>query len=256
MRQEAAKEQKEFNQRHGLVPQKLQRRKSVYVAEPHADEDDNDEKIVPPEPKKRKISNSDSNLNGNESIGVEPPTKQKTVRRKAQIKLPVKMPNKSRKKTIPDQTPLDDADDATDIINDGTNCTNGDTGDAGDDVEKMETNKLDPQSECSDVNDRIESEAASSSTSTGSKKSKNAGNVEPPGEKPPSSIFEYFARFVHTGKSRKAQKAFDKLTKHEQKRLRIDYNEMVEAYVVHLKKYLASIPKKDAVAYVSILSNS
>lgn len=234
------------------MPQKAQRRKSIYVAKPHVveDEDDHDEKSVTPESKKRKTSNSE----GNESVGVEPVAKKVTIRRKAQIKLPLKTQNKSRKKK-PDQTPLNDTSDANGA-NDDTIATNGSI-ENGDNVPNMEMNKLDPQSETSEVNDRIESEAASSSTSTGfkkrSKKEKKTETVEPPGDKPPSSLFEYFSRFVHTGKPRKAQKAFDKLTKHDQKRLRIDYNETVEAYVTHLKKYLASLRKEDAIAYVSIL---
>lgn len=263
MKQEAAKEQKEFNKRHGIVPQKPQRRKSIYVAKPHADNDDNDdndEKSVPPEPKKQKISND------NESADIESPTKQVTKRRKAQIKLPVKTPKKSQK-NIPKQTPLnetnDDVHDAT-ISNDNAiaNDSNAINGTNGDDVENTtEMNKLDQQSEPSDVNDRIDSEAASSSTSTGSKKrskkeKKAETAVEEPGDKPPSSLFEYFARYVHTGKPRKAQKAFDKLTKHEEKRLKLEYNETVESYVERLKKYLASIPKEEAILYVSITSDS
>lgn len=284
MKEEAIKEQKEFNERHGLKPQKQKRKKAV---EQTIIEDDNDKKSGPPSPKKQKISST----NGNESVGngkrnnrSPPQTKKGTNRRKAQIKLPKKAPPKSRKK-IADAKPANDAQDAD------TNVTCGEVN--GDEKEETQTEiqtetqteiqtetqakiqteternteaqmetetetertKLNSQSELSDANDRIESEAASSSTDTstkrGSKKQKNTKAVEPPGSKPPSTVFEYFARFIHTGKPRKAQKAFDKLTKMEEKRIRIDYNEMVEAYVTHLKKYLASIPKAEAVAYVS-----
>lgn len=248
LKREAAEEQEQFNKRHGLYPKKWSRKKSMCVEEPgadmHLDED-------APIPKKRKISEP------NKSIDDEPPRKQVTVRRKAQFKLPKKTPSKSKKQKVPERTPSDEEhNDVNDVKEfDAASDTNNEP----DGNLKMEK-RSESQSETSDVNDRIESETASSSTGVNGakkkKRSKNhakAQNVEPPGEKPPPSLFDYFAKHIHTGKPRKAQKAFDKLTKQERKRMSIDYNEMVEVYVGQLKNYLASMSQKDTVAYVSML---
>lgn len=209
-------------------------------------------------------SDKESNVE-NSTSNDEAPTKQVTIRRKAQIKLPEKRPTKAEKliadltstpSSSPPPSPPPNDNDGNESH--GSNINEADTSNVNH-VDESKSNKLDSQSELSDVNnDRVESEAASSSTSGMSfkkkaKKGKKAETVEPPGEKPPSSLFEYFARFIHTGKPRKAQKVFYKLSKPERKRLAIDYNEKVEAYVTNLKKYLASLPKEEAIAYVSIV---
>lgn len=85
-----------------------------------------------------------------------------------------------------------------------------------------------------------------------SKKDKRA-SVQPPPPKPPSSVEKYFKHHVFTGKPKKARKAFDKLSKKERKLLQTEYNDKVESYVSHLKKYLASLPRDEAVAYVSFV---
>lgn len=93
MKQEAIKEQQEFNRRHGLVPPN--RRKSTYVersAIPESDGEENEEKpsITP---KKRKLSQT----NDNGSVEDEPAEKKPNIRRRAQIKLPVKRQTKAQK---------------------------------------------------------------------------------------------------------------------------------------------------------------
>lgn len=292
--QEVTKQQNEFNERHGIVPQKVQRRKSVYIEqliEMHSDEendekdnevdkavdnrDENKEKSPLLTPIKRKHSNS----NGNEFSDDEPPTKKITTRRKPQIKMPFKPLAKKQPKK-PDHT-------ASNIVNDDVTD--------GNDTIKKEPENLNSPSESGDVNDRSECEEATSSTRTASKKKsrnekthktveslsestsdvndrdeheiascstvtspkkkskkeKKEKNIEPPGAKPPSTFFDYFAKHIHTGKPRKAQKTFDKLTKDERKQYTIEYNELLETYVTHLKKYLGTLSKVEAEAYVS-----
>lgn len=106
------------------------------------------------------------------------------------------------------------------------------------------------------TNGRVDSDAANSSQSESSAKKKSKKDkvkniVEPPPPKPPSAIEDYFKLHIFTGKPRKAQKAFNKLTKKERKHLQIEYNDKVESYVKHLKLFLASLPRDEAVAYVS-----
>lgn len=276
MKKEAIMEQEEFNKRHGLKPEKQKRRKSVYIERPEVEDDDDDD--APSEPKKQKVSDT----NGNESIGngkgdgatpspAKKVTKKATKQKKPQIKLPKKTPPKPRKKKA-DAKP---AKNTETVATNDTSAVNGDVEEETQNETQIETEaethnesqmetdtertRQNSQSELSEANDRIESEAAGSSTDTSTKKKpkkqKKSSKIEPPGDKPPSSVFEYFARFIHTGKPRKAQKAFDRLTKMEEKRIRIDYNELVETYVTKLKKYLASLPKEEAVAYVSEFLN-
>lgn len=229
----------------------------MHVKEPaddmDPDEQTNGQNEMASKSKKRKKSEPKDD----ESIDDQPQKK----RQKAQFKLPKKTPIKMKKEIVEQEPPNEN------------NHSLDDTNDENTDVNtlniqmKVEKRSDQSQSEFSDANDRIECEEASTSinaatgvnTKKRSKKDKKAKaekkpkNVEPPGEKPPSDLFGYFAMHIHTGKPHKVQKAFDKLTKHERKRLSIEYNEMVEAYVTHLKKYLASLPKEDAVAYVSIV---
>lgn len=95
LRQEAVKEQKEFNERHGVVPQKLRRRKSVYIERPVLDSDAEDNEEKPSTPSKKR---KQSQTNGNASGDDEPPTKKTTNRRRAQIKLPAKRPKTKAQK--------------------------------------------------------------------------------------------------------------------------------------------------------------
>lgn len=226
MKKVATKEQEEFKERHGLVAPKAKRRKSVYVEQPaeiHSDDDDDVRGKRAPNPKKRKVSIS----NASESSDGVLQTKQITIQPKSSIKSPTKL--------NPMQMTSNDIDEA-------------------DKKKKKKKKKLNSISESSDFN---ENEIATSSTvvtspKKKSKKGKKEKSIEPPGEKPPSSEFEYFAAYIHTGKPRKAQKAFNKLTEEEKQQLNTEYKEKVDAYVTHLKTYLASLSKEDAVAYVSI----
>lgn len=214
------------------------RRKSIFVAKPiekQTDEETDGEeepKLSSPKPKKRKQSSSSAV----ESSSDEIKTKQIQLQPKSPLKSPLKSPSKSNPvPTIVNHTPSKDVNTAKKKL------------------------KLNSFSESSDTNERQESDAASSSTSVSSKKKskkekkeKKDKVVEPPGDKPPSTIEQYFAKYVHTGKPRKAQKAFNKLPKKELKELKSEYNEKVESYVNKLKIYLASLSQADAIAYVSI----
>lgn len=227
MKQVALKEQEQFNERHGLVAQKGKRRKSIYVEHPielRSDEEDDREKIAF-KPMKRKISIS----NAIESSDDEPRTKQITIHPKSSIKSPTKL--------IPVVT-----------TNDQTECKDIDETNK----KKKKKKKLKSLSESSDFNDRDDVGIAGCSTVTSpKKKSKKEKIIEPPGAKPPQTEFEYFAMHIHTGKPRKAQKAYNKLTEQEKKQLETKYKEEVDGYFAHLKKYLTSLSKEDAMAYVS-----
>lgn len=168
-------------------------------------------------PKKRKISN------GSESSGGVPPTKQITLQSKSSSK----STPKSNLSLVIDEVASND---------DETNKTK----------KNKKKKKLNSLSESSDINENV------TSPKKKSKKDKKEKSIEPPGEKPPPSEFEYFAKYVHTGKPRKAQKAYNKLSEEEKQNLTIDYKEKVDGYVTQLKAYLASLPKAEAVAYVSI----
>lgn len=222
MKKVANKEQEEFKERHGLVAPKAKRRKSVYVEHPAEviSDDDDDRGKIAPSPKKRKISIS----NDSQSSDGVAPTKQITIEPKSPIKSPTKL--------NPMQIASNDIDEGN----------------------KKKKKKLNSISESSDFN---EYEIATSSTvvtnpKKKSKKEKNGKSIEPPGEKPPPSELEYFATFIHTGKPRKARKAYNKLTEEEKQQVSAQYEEKVDAYSTHLRKYLASLFKEDAVAYVSI----
>lgn len=236
LKEKAAEEQQAFNERHGVTPQKLKRRKSVYVEKPTAtvksENDDNDDDVDDEEqncstPKKmRKISTSSQDSTANH----EKNTKQIQIQPKSSpLKSPIKF-------TLP--TPSKE-------------------------VKKEKKQKSNSVSESSDFNEVGESDAPSTSSNSISskkkskkeKKGKKEKSIEPPGEKPPSTFDVYFAKFIHTGKPHKAKKALNKLTKKEVKQFKAEYNEKVESYVNHLKTYLSTLSKDDAVAYVSISTN-
>lgn len=228
MKQEALAEHEQFRQRHGLGTQKGKRRKSIYVEQPaelSSDKDDGGQNA--PKPKKPKLSSP----NADESSDSEPPTKQITAKSKSPIKSPVK--------SNPVLASVDQK-----------------AKDKGE-VSKKEK-KLNSLSVSSDFNDRVDSELTSSSPIASpkkkSKKQKKEKSVAPPGPKPPQTEFEYFAKEIHTGKPRKAQKAYKKLTEQERLQLTAAYTEKVDGYMAHMKKYLKSLSKEDAAAYVSVYS--
>lgn len=226
LKEKAILEQEQFNERHGLTPQKAQRRKSVYLEQPPEEFSDHEEEeaeaepvISSPQPKKRKTSIS-SAFDEQSSTERDSET---TIKREQTT--PVKLAPPTNFTVL--HTPLKS-------------------------MEKKRKNKLNSESE--DFTGKEESDAANSSRGASakkkSKKEKKTEIIEPPGDKPPCTLFSYFATQIHTGKPRKAQKAFDKLTKKERKELTAEYNEKTENYVAQLKKYLASLSKEDAVAYV------
>lgn len=208
----AIKEQDDFKARHGLVAQKAKRRKSVYVEKPaEVNSDDDADSEKNASLKQKKRKIS----NTSETSDDVKPTKQITIQPKSPIQSPIK---------------------SIDI----------------DETAKKKKKKLNSLSESSELNDRDENDIAiGTSPKKKSKKEKKEKSVEPPGEKPPPNQFEYFAMHIHTGKPRKAQKAYNKLTEEEQRRLEIEYTDKVDVYVKQLKKYLASLSKEDAAAYVS-----
>lgn len=115
--------------------------------------------------------------------------------------------------------------------------------------------KKDKKGDSQDAPDESES-SASAVTATPTKKkkkkdkTKDSEAVKPP-QKPPSSLLKYFAENVYVGKPRKMERAFEKLSKKERKQLNVEYNEKVENYVTQLRTFLSSLPKEQAVAFVS-----
>lgn len=229
MKEKAANEQNEFNARHGLTKQSVKRRKSVYV-EPIERSSDQENEASPSKSKKRKFSSSSAAESAVESTSSadDATTKQNKI----------KSPTKNDSSKLNSELTLPSP------------------------IKTVEKKKLNSMSESGDNNDRSESDVASSSTSTSSKKKakkekkkKKSKIVQPPTDKPPSTPFKYFAKYVHTGKASKAQKAYDRLTKKESKHLMAEFNEKIESYVVQLKKYLSSLSNEDARAYVSIFDD-
>lgn len=249
MKEKALKEQNEFNERHG-VKKILKRRKSTFVQQHPEDEADEEkeedeeeqENEIPPTPKKRKISSSSTFESGSDETNakqMKTPTKQKSP-----TKLNSPKPNavpvvQSPKKVIEAQS-LNTVDEERE---------------KNKKEKKKSKKKKKLNSESSEHNDKSESDAGHSSSSTSSnknsKKEKKSKTIEPPDEKPPSELFQYFVKYVHTGKPHKAQKAFDKLPKKERKQLKAEYNEKVQIYLDRLKDYLASLSQGEAIAYVS-----
>lgn len=230
------KEQEEFNERHGVTPMKIKRRKSTFV---ERDTETEEALFTPPLPpiKKRKISVS---THGSES-GTEDTKKQTPIKSEPIAKISPTKVNSVKQSQIP-----------ITVIHDPLNS-----------IEKKRS-KL--NSETSDSNiDQLDSDAIDSTTPSSSKKKskkekknkkeKKSKEMPPPDpeSKPPADLFTYFARNVHTGKPHKARKAFDRLTKAEKKQINGEYNEKVDKYVTHLKEYLATLPKDEAVAFVRLI---
>lgn len=239
LKERAAKEQEAFNERHGVTPKKRARRKSTFIE--HHSESDDEDVVEKPTPRKRKIPVA----NFNETISEEKHTKQ------IKLKSPTKAgPLKAKVKV--DISPVKIAQSPVKIDLSPIKYT---------EEEKKKKTK-ETVSESSQQNDvHAESDATQSSGSTSSKKKhkkekkeKKVETVEPPGEKPPSSEFKYFVKYMYTGKPHKARKAFGKMTKRERKHLAAEFNEKAEAYVEKLRKYVKSLPKDEAVAYVSIVN--
>lgn len=207
-----------FNERHGTTKKRSKITKSV--AEVHSQESELDEELGSPEPKKCKESLSSA---------LESPSSDSDSHKK-QMKPQKESPLKSPIKSSP----------ASSIV-----------------LPSPSKNGEKSISEASDTNtEKHESDTAGSSvsetsTKKKSKKNKKSKEIQAP-EKPSSSVFEYFAANVHTGKAKKAKKAFRKLSKKEMKSVKLKYNEIVETYVAQLKAYLATLPRDEAISYVSI----
>lgn len=248
MKEKASKEQNKFNELHGVTPKKIKRRKSTFVQErPEiSDDEKEEEEVIPPKSKKRKVSVS-SNL---ESDSDERNTKQ------IQFKLPTKQKSNG---ISPAPSPIKTTQSPAKAFQSPSKVPQSPSKTVTDKIKKRLYSDSSVASERETVNSKSESDAAQSSGSTSDKKSvkkklkkeKKSKIVEPPGDKPPSTLFKYFADQIHTGKPSKAAKAFDKLPKKERKHLNSEYNEKVEAYVAQLKIYLGSLSKEDAIDYVS-----
>lgn len=254
LKEKAIKEQEEFNERHGLTPHK--RRKSVYLEHPvevvySDDEEEKEEQekkpiIKLPKPKKRKTSESSP---FEEPAFIEPIHRTPTKQEKSS---PVKQKLTKQEKPSPaKQTPIKQA-----AVSQTPTKQAAVLQTPPKSVEEKKKKKL-SVSESDEYTGKEESDAGNSSASTSSKKKskkeKKSETVAEPGDKPPSTFFKYFATHIHTGKPHKAQKRFNKLTKDEKKQLTAEYNEKVQSYVANLKKYLASLSKQDAIAYVCII---
>lgn len=101
-----------------------------------------------------------------------------------------------------------------------------------------------------------EAEASTNSSISECKKSKKpehqkTNGVSYPGERPPPTVLDYYAKFVYSGKPHKMQKSFQKLSQKEKKELTAQHNEKVEKYVSQLKTYLGSLTKEEAILHVS-----
>lgn len=112
---------------------------------------------------------------------------------------------------------------------------------------KKKRNKL--ISESSEFTEKSESEGSSKSHKK-KKEKKYKSEIAPP-VKPPSTFLKYFTSNIHTGKPNKAKKALKRMAKKERKELEAEYSDKVQSYIVHLKKYLETLSKEDAAAYVS-----
>lgn len=103
-----------------------------------------------------------------------------------------------------------------------------------------------------------EAEASTSSSMSEGKKNKKPAQqkskdeISLPGERPPSTVLDYYAKCVYSGKPHKVQRSFEKLSQKEKKELTAQHNEKVEKYVGQLKSYLGSLTKEEALLYVSI----
>lgn len=216
------KEQEAFNERHGVTPKKIKRRKSTFCEQNTETEE---ALFTPPTipAKKRKVSES---TQGSETGADD--TKKPKVTPKKQSPFPITIIH----------TPLI----------------------------SMDGGRQQSISETSESNfDQMDSDAIDSTTPSTpkkklkkekkNKKEKKSKVIPPPdpASKPPSDLFTYFAKNVHTGKPHKARKAFDKLTKSEKKNINGEYNAKVDTYVRYLKEYLATLPKEEAVAYVRLI---
>lgn len=245
----------------------MQRRKSVFVENPPEIQFD-EENAVDHKPKAqakgRKRTNSTVNPNSDdESDSYRPNTKQ------IKLKTPAKASSSKANASITEtraETPVKQSSPVKAVHSLGKQKSSPSTIKTNSspviktpvDVKK----ELKFTSESSEPNDtQAESDAAQNDNRSAKKKAKKEKKpkkvkkpkeiVEPPGEKPPSDIYKYFEKHVHTGKPHKAQKAFDKLSKKERKKLNAVYNDIVQAYVSRLKLYLESLPKDEAIVYVS-----
>lgn len=248
MREKSLQDQDEFNKRHGVTPKKMKRRKSTYVEQvPEiSDDDEEEERVTSPKSKKRKLSVSSHAESGSDE----------TYTKQIQLKSPTKHNSSKLNAVSSAQSLIEAKQSPVKVTQSPVKTFQSPAKVPQSPVVEKKRRKFDwESSDHETANEKSESDAALSSGSTNSKKKskkeKKSKIVEPPGEKPPSNLLKYFAAHIHTGKPHKMQKAFDKLSKKERKDLNAEYNEKVETYMTQLKKYLNSLSKEDAVAYVS-----
>lgn len=250
LKEQAAKEQESFNERHGVAtPHKIKRRRSTFVARhpddtiDHVEKEDEGESTPKKKKKEKNVSDANPTDSGSDEMNATkqiqfkiPPTKKSAAKlnsSKAKKTAEVQSPEDVSLPTSPNQSPVK----------------------VTDEVKPEKKKKTKREKLSSESSEHNESDAVHSSSSSGSRKrerkEKNSVKIEPP-EKPPSDLKKYFAKFIHTGKPHKVDKALKKLTKKEFKQLNAEYKEKVEAYMDRLKFYLGTLPKEEAVAYVSI----
>lgn len=227
------KEQEAFNERHGVTPKKIKRRKSTFCEQNTETEDG---LFTPPllPVKKRKLSVS---TQGSES-STEDSRKQKNI---GSLKQSPSKDTPTKQRPFPItiiHTPLLSMEEKRQQLISETSDSN---------LDQMDSDTIDSTTP-STPKQKLKKEKKN-------KKGKKSKQIPPPDPetKPPSDLFTYFAKNVHTGKPHKARKAFDKLTKSEKKQINGEYNEKVDKYVSHLKEYLATLPKEEAVAYVRLI---
>lgn len=245
MKARIKKEQDAFNERHGVTPSKIKRRKSTFVERNTETEEAFFTPPLPPS-KKRKISvSTQGSESGTEDTRKQTPIKSEPIEQKTTTKdSPIKQ---SPFPMTLIYTPLSSMQEKRQKLNSETSDSNLDQMDT---VSQMDSDAIDSTTPSSSKK--------KSKKEKKNKKEKKSKRMSPPDpeSKPPADLFTYFARNVHTGKPHKARKAFDKLTKAEKKQISGEYNEKVDKFVTHLKEYLATLPNDEAVAYVRFIRDS
>lgn len=226
MKEAAEEEQKAFKERHSVVETKknikknIKKHNSLTITEPELPKPDENIALLRTKSKKRKNSQT---TNSSAVESSDDTTKSKRI--KIEKATPEKNLFPSPKKAAPAMT-----------------------------VIHTQLKEMEPERKKNKSSKVIQESDTDASTSSGNKKkekkAKRSSEIQPPLKKPPSTLLQYFTEQIHTGKAKKAEKAFNKLSKKEKKQLNGEYSDKVESYVTQLKLYLASLSKEDAIKYV------
>lgn len=121
-------------------------------------------------------------------------------------------------------------------------------------VSKKKKKDESPAKKLNSSQQESEAEASTGSSVSGSKnpKAKNANEIEVPIKRPPSTLEEYYATHVYTGKPRKMKKAFKKLSKKEVNEITAQHKELVDKYCAELETFLGTLTKEEATLVVSL----